>query len=139
MTGFVVSTSKNHSPVAESTSRVALLPSTAAFSNALADTHSEYRPNESALALDSKVVGTSWPDARPCSTASDGHAYRLTAAPGKLNPELSVTVPVATTMPPQVAATAAFAAVTDGTEVAITTPATARALRQRVRGLGSLL
>jgi hypothetical protein len=51
------------------------------------------------VAVASSVVGTSLPGFKAFCTASDGHAYRSTVAPGIAAPLGPVTVPPATAAP----------------------------------------
>src|SRR5262249_20783275 len=65
-----------------SISRFAYPESTAAASSLATWTRRVYLPALFVLAVVSRVLGTNWPGFIAASTASDGHAYRSTVAPG---------------------------------------------------------
>ena len=84
--------SKNHQPLPESTSKFAMVLSTAADRNAVGEKYNWYAPVGPAVVVAISALGTAWPDARPSSV---GHAYRLTVAPGTAIPAVLLTVPLA--------------------------------------------
>jgi hypothetical protein len=95
--GLAASVGKNQVAVPESASRFTN-PEEAACADSVSGAKlRENFPAESAVAVATRVRGTSWPNVRACKTLSDGHAYRSMTASRTADPLVVVAAPDATT------------------------------------------